>query len=171
MHRLELCNAKTCADELLSLGQINMKMWYLFDWLKNNGELRHGTQAEMVKLYVDDQLVAYSLLENYEACVDKTKCFNGQMYQDLGVLHFVTLPEYRNKGYASKLAKVMYTDIISPILARHSDVFAYITATERAVPLIQRTSIDPRHLVTQFYSDLSFEDKVVKPINRVLVKR
>ena len=164
MHRFEQCNAKVCADELLALGQINMKMWYLFDWLKQYGELRHGTQAEIIKLYVDDVLVAYSLLENYEACTNKVKLFNGEIYQDLGVLHFVTVPEHRKKGYASQLADIMFSDIIRPLLARYPDIKAYVTATERAVPLIQRAGINPSQLVTQFYSDLSFEEKVVKPL-------
>lgn len=165
MLRFESCNAKDCAKELLSLGQINMKMWYLFQWLTEHDELRHGTQAEMVKLYVDEELVAYSLLENYEACTDKSKLYKEQLYQDLGVIHFVTLPEFRKKGYASLVADVTYTELIKPLLARHSDVHAYITATERAVPLMQRTGIDASHLVTQFYSDLTFEQKVVKQIN------
>tara|TARA_R110001592_G_scaffold43042_15_gene139814 strand:- start:586 stop:1092 length:507 start_codon:yes stop_codon:yes gene_type:complete len=165
MLRFESCNAKNCAQELFALGQINMKMWYLFQWLTEHGELRHGTQAEMVKLYADEKLVAYSLLENYEACSDKTKLHKGQLYQDLGVIHFVTLPEHRKKGYASLIADMTYTDLIKPLLARHSNVHAYITATERAVPLMQRTGIDASHLVTQFYSDLTFEEKVVKQIN------
>jgi len=165
MQRFELCNAKECAQELLALGQINMKMWYLFSWLVEHGELRHGTQAEVLKLYVNEQLVAYSLLENYEACDDKVKIFEGDVYRDLGVLHFVTLPEHRNKGYASLLAKQIYKELIVPLLARHQDVNGYIVATERAVPLIQRAGIDPRYLVTQFYSDKTFHKKVIQQIN------
>lgn len=169
MQRIERCNAKHCAQELLSLGPINMKMWYLFEWLTLHEELRHGTQAEMVKLYVNDKLVAYSLLENYEACTDKIKLWQGIFYQNLGVIHFVTLPEYRNKGYASVLASAIYEQIIAPLLARHCDVHAYITATERAVPLMQRTAIKPYQLVTQFYSDITFEEKVVKPLKCALL--
>ncbi|MDN2662534.1 GNAT family N-acetyltransferase [Psychromonas sp. 14N.309.X.WAT.B.A12] len=165
MQRFELCNAKQCAPELLALGQINMKMWYLFTWLVEHGELRHGTQAEVVKLYMDEQLVAYSLLENYEACDDKMKWVEGEVYQDLGVLHFVTLPAHRKKGYASLLAKQIYKQVIIPLLARHQDVNAYIVATERAVPLIQRAGIAPRYLVTQFYSDQTFHKKVIQQIN------
>jgi len=165
MLRFELDNAKNCTEELLALGQINMKMWYTFQWLNEHGELRHGTQAEIVKLYLDDQLVAYSLLENYEACSDKRKCFKGQVYQDLGVVHFVTLPEYRKRGYAGMLADKVYKEYIQPLLARHQGIFCYIVATERAVPLMQRTAISPQHLVTQFYSDITFEEKVVKQIN------
>jgi len=165
MLRFESCNAKTCAQELLDLGQINMKMWYLFQWLVKHGELKNGTQAEIVKLYVDEQLVAYSLLENYEGCSDKRSTFQDQVYADLGVVHFVTLPEHRKKGYASLLADVIYKSFIEPLLSRHKDVFSYIVATERAVPLIQRTAIASHNLVTQFYSDLSFEEKVVKQIN------
>lgn len=165
MLRFELDNAKNCTQELLTLGQTNMKMWYLFTWLKEHGELRYGTQAEIVKLYVDKTLVAYSLLENYEACADKKTIFQGRVYQDLGVVHFVTLPAYRKKGYASLLADVIYKEYIAPLLARHQDTFSYIVATQRAVPLMQRTAIKPCHLVTQFYSELTFEEKVVKQIN------
>ena len=165
MLRFEICNAKSCAEELLALGKINMKMWYLFEWLTLHDELRHGTQAEVIKLYVDEQLVAYSLLENYEACTDKIKSFKGKVYQDLGVIHFVTVPAYRKKGYASLLAEKMYQEVIKPLLARYPDVIAYVTATERAVPLMQRTAIKSTQLVTQFYSDQTFEQKVVIPLS------
>ena len=65
----------------------------------------------MVKLYVNEELVAYSLLENYEARTDKTKLYKGELYRDLGVVHFVTMPKHRNKGYASLVADAMYKDI------------------------------------------------------------
>jgi GNAT superfamily N-acetyltransferase len=165
MQRFEYCNANTCAEELFALGQVNMKMWYLFKWLSKHDQLRHGTQAEMIKLYVNEELVAYSVLENYEARTDKTNLYDGALYQDLGVVHFVTMPEYRKKGYASLVAAVMYTDVIQPLLARYSNNHVYITATEKAVPLMQRTGIDTSNLVTQFYSDLSFKAKVVEIIN------
>jgi GNAT superfamily N-acetyltransferase len=165
MQRFEYCNANTCAEELLALGQINMKMWYLFKWLTEHEQLRHGTQAEMIKLYVNEELVAYSMLENYETRTDKTKLYEGNLYQELGVVHFVTMPEYRKKGYASLVAEMMYNDVIKPLLARYKEVYAYVTATERAVPLMQRTAIDASNLVTQFYSDLTFKEKVVEQIN------
>jgi GNAT superfamily N-acetyltransferase len=165
MHRFEYCNANTCAEELLALGQVNMKMWYLFQWLTQHSQLRHGTQAEMVKLYVNEELVAYSLLENYEARTDKTKLYEGELYQDLGVVHFVTMPEHRKKGYASLVADVMYKDVLRPLLSRHSHNKVYVTATEKALPLILRTGIDAANLVTQFYSDSSFKEKVVQSIN------
>ena len=168
MQRFEYCNAKDCAQELLALGPINMKMWYLFEWLTEHDELRHGTQAEMIKLYVDEEFVAYSLLENYEAATDKKKWHEGVLYQDLGVIHFVTMPVHRKKGYASVVADEMYSKVIKPLLVRYNDVHGYITATERAVPLMQRTGIDSRHLVTQFYSDLTFQQKVVNQINPTL---
>ena len=161
MQRFEYCNAKDCAQEMLNLGQVNMKMWYLFQWLTEHEQLRHGTQAELLKLYVDEQLVAYSLLENYEACMDKTTLFDGTLYQDLGVIHFVTMPDFRKQGYASLLAEVMYRDVIQPLLARHTDVNAYITATGRAVPLMERTPISPAKMVKEFYSEVTFEEKVV----------
>ena len=165
MQRFEYCNANTCAEELLALGQVNMKMWYLFKWLSEHDQLRHGTQAEMIKLYVNEELVAYSLLENYEARTDKTTLHEGELYQDLGVVQFVTMPEYRKKGYASLVADVMYKDVIQPLFARYSNTHVYVTATEKAVPLMQRTGIDNSKLVTQFYSDLSFKVKVAEIIN------
>jgi len=165
MYRFEYCNTNTCAEEMLSLGQTNMKMWQLFQWLKVHGKLRYGTQADIVKLYVNDELVAYSLFENYEYRTDKTRPHNGKLYRDLGVLHFVTQPLHRKKGYASLLADRMYQQIIKPLLARHKHLHPYIIATDRAVPLIQRTDINPIHLVTQFYSDLSFKEKVVDQLN------
>ena len=165
MQRFEYCNANTCAEELLSLGPVNMKMWYLFQWLTEHDQLRYGTQAELIKLYINEELVAYSLLENYEARTDKTKLYEGQLYQDLGVVHFVTMPEHRKRGYASLVANEMYKHVIRPFLARHSDVYVYITATEKAVPLMLRTGINASKLVTQFYSDLSFNEKVVQRIN------
>jgi len=109
--------------------------------------------------------VAYSLLENYEARTDKTTLFEEQLYQDLGVVHFVTIPEYRKKGYASLVADVMYKDVIQPLLARHSNMHVYVTATEKALPLMQRTGIDAVNLVTQFYSDITFKQKVAEHIN------
>ena len=165
MQRFEYCNANTCAEELLALGQVNMKMWYLFQWLTQHSQLNYGTQAEVIKLYVDEKLVAYSLLENYEARADKTKWYEGELYQDLGVVHFVTMPKHRKKGYASLVAHVMYKNVIKPLLARHSHNKVYVTATEKAVPLMQRTGIDAANLVTQFYSDLSFKKKVAESIN------
>lgn len=165
MQRFEYCNANTCTEELLALGQVNMKMWYLFQWLADHGQLRHGTQAEMIKLYVNEELVAYSLLENYEARTDKTKFYEGELYQDLGVVHFVTMPEYRKNGYASLVADMMYKDVIQPLLARHNNTHVYVTATEKAVPLMQRTGINAANLVTQFYSELSFKEKVADVIN------
>ena len=165
MQRFEYCNAKACSEELLALGQVNMKMWYIFKWLSEHDELNHGTQAEMVKLYVDNQLVAYSLLESHEKRKDKHRCYEGVLYQDLGIVHFVTMPEHRQKGYATGLANEMYENIIKPLLMRHSDVHAYIVATGRAVPLMQRTNINAINLVTQFYSEFTFKDKVVEQIN------
>jgi len=165
MQRFEYCNANTCAAELLALGQVNMKMWYLFQWLTDHDQLQHGTQAEMIKLYINEELVAFSLLENYEARTDKTKLYDEKLYQDLGVVHFVTMPKYRKMGYASLVADVMYKDVIQPLLARHSSTNAYVTATEKAVSLMQSTGIDAANLVTQFYSDLSFKEKVAENIN------
>jgi hypothetical protein len=104
-------------------------------------------------------------LENYEARTDKTKAYAGEYYQDLGVVHFVTMPEHRKKGYASLVADVMYKDVIKPLLARHSHNKVYVTATEKAVPIMLRTGINAANLVTQFYSHLSFKDKVVQSIN------
>jgi len=165
MQRFEYCNANTCVEELLALGQVNMKMWFLFQWLAEHDQLRFGIQAEMIKLYVNEELVAYSLLENYEARTDKTKFYKGSLYQDLGVVHFVTMPKYRKKGYASLVADVMYKNVIQPLLARHSNSHVYVTATEKAVALMQRSGIDASNLVTQFYSDLSFKEKVADIIN------
>jgi len=165
MQRFEYCNANTCAEELLALGQINLKMWYLCQSIAEHKQLRHGTQAEMIKLYINEELVAYSLLENYEACTDKTKLYEGALYQNVGVVHFVTMPKHRKKGYASLIADVMYKEVIKPLLARFSDVYVYVIATGQAVPLMQRTEIDFSNLVTQFYSDRTFIEKVVKQIN------
>ncbi|MFT2090580.1 GNAT family N-acetyltransferase [Paraglaciecola sp. 2405UD69-4] len=166
MHRFEYCNGKTCAEEMLALGQINMKMWYLFSWLSKHEKLQHGTQAEVIKLYVNQELVAYSVLENYQGRTDKETLFQGRLYQDLGVVHFVTLPQYRNKGYASLLANKMYQDVIQPLLSRHnsSSKYVYVTATKRAVPLMERTGISDLNLVTEFYSDTSFEKVVASKI-------
>jgi GNAT superfamily N-acetyltransferase len=161
MLRFEHCNVKTCAHELLALGNDNMKMWYMFDWLTKHDELRYGTQAEIIKLYVDEQLVGYGLLENYEACPDRIVHHQSITYQDLGVIHFVTVHEHRNQGYATLLANALYKDIIEPMLARHRDVHAYVVATGRAVPLMERTDIPSINLLKQFYSNLSFQVKVV----------
>ncbi|MEP0354826.1 MAG: GNAT family N-acetyltransferase [Paraglaciecola sp.] len=166
MKRFEYCNAKSCFQELLALGQHNMKMWYLFTWLAEHGELQHGTQAEIIKLYVDNELVAYSLFENYQARLDKLTFYGEQGYQDLGVVHFVTLPSYRNQGFASTLADKMYQDVIQPLLVLPTLNNVYVTATGKAVPLMQRAGIAPKHLITQFYSELSFKQKVVDAITQ-----
>jgi hypothetical protein len=92
----------------------------------------------MIKLYVNQQIVAYNLLENHEARTDKTTLYEGELYQDLGVVHFVTMPEYRKKGYASLVVDVMYKDVIQPLLARYSNTNVYVSATEKVVPLMQR---------------------------------
>ena len=171
MLRFEHCNVKTCADELLALGNNNMKMWNIFQWLVQHDELQYGTQAEIIKLYVDDELVAYSLLENYEARTDKTVHYPEATYQDLGVVHFVTLNDHRKKGYATLLADAMFKDIIAPLLARHtstySNVRAFVTATGRAAPLMERTDICPTQLIKQFYSDASFQVKVVDYLSKI----
>ena len=163
--RFEQTNAKYCAAELIALGNHNMKMWNIFQWLLNHDDLQHGTQAEMIKLYCEDELVAYSLFESFENRSDKVTHFQDKIYQDLGVVHFITFSKHQNKGYASQLANVMYADIIKPLLARHAathtDVYAYVTATGRAVALMERTDILPSQLVKQFYSEASFKVKVV----------
>lgn len=161
MHRFEHCNVKSCTTELLALGNSDMKMWYIFDWLAKHDELRHGTQAEVIKLYIKDEIVAYGLFESYESRSDKMVSYQGVTYQDLGVIHFVTVAQHRNKGYATLLANALYKDIIEPLLARHSNVHAYVTATGRAVPLMQRTEIPTVNLLKEFYSELSFKVKVV----------
>jgi hypothetical protein len=65
MSRFESCNIKTCVHELMALGNNNPRMWNLFNWLPTHDELQYGTQAEIIKLYVEDKLGGYSLLENY----------------------------------------------------------------------------------------------------------
>jgi GNAT superfamily N-acetyltransferase len=161
MSRFERCNVKTCVHELMALGNNNPRMWNLFNWLATHDELQYGTQAEIIKLYVEDKLVGYSLLENYQARTDKVVQHKGVTYQDLGVVHFRTLDLYRNKGYATLLAKEMYSEIIAPMLACHTHVHGYITAIGRASPLMVRTDISPLNLLKEFYSDASFEMKVV----------
>jgi hypothetical protein len=165
MLKFEHCNAKACVQELLALGNNNMKMWNIFQWLSENDELQHGTQAEIIKLYNHDELVGYSLIENFEARSDKSTRHEGVTYQDLGVVHFITLEKYRGKGYATMLASAMYSNIIKPMLGRHTNVHSFVTATGRAAPLMARTDIHPRHLVKQFYSDISFQVKVIDYLN------
>jgi hypothetical protein len=170
MQRFEFCNVKSCVPELLALGNNNMKMWNIFQWLSQNDDLQHGTQAEILKLYVDDELVAYSLLENYLTRRDKVTYYRGGAYpeadyQELGVVHFITLDQHRNKGYATLLAEALYSDILAPMLAEfcqcNCGIQPYVTATGRAAPLMARTALSPTHLITQFYSDATFELKVV----------
>lgn len=161
MLRLEQGNVKDSVQEFLRLGNSNMKMWNIFQWLSKHKELQHGTQAEVIKLYCHNKLVGYSLIENFEARVDKSVRYKGTTYQDLGVVHFITLDQHRNKGYATLLADAMYSDIIQPMLTRHTQVHAFVTATGRAAPLMTRTGISPCHLVKQFYSEQSFKTKVI----------
>ena len=161
MLRFKRCNVKNCTAEFLALGNINMKMWYLFEWLDKHDELQNGTQAESIKLYANDELVGYALLENFEARTDKITHYQGAIYQDLGVVHFVTVDKHRNQGYATLLANALYNDIIEPMLIRFCHINAYITATGRAAPLMERTEIPTTNLIKQFYSDASFKAKVV----------
>lgn len=167
MQRFEICNVKACVPELLALGNNNMKMWNIFQWLSQHDDLQNGTQAEIIKLYVDDELVGYSLLENYQARSDKITHYQGaypnRVYQELGVVHFITLEQHRNKGYATLLAEAMVKDIIQPMLDSDNDssVHSYVTATGRAVPLMERTDLPANKLIKQFYSLDSFEEKVV----------
>ncbi|MEP1552730.1 MAG: GNAT family N-acetyltransferase, partial [Paraglaciecola sp.] len=71
----------------------------------------------------------------------------------------------RNKGYASSLADIMYKDVIKPLLNKPSSHNVYVTASGKAVPLMQQTGIPTKNLITQFYSELSFKRKVVDVIN------
>lgn len=170
MLRIESCNVKTCVKELVGLGNNNMKMWNLFQWLLDHDDLEHGTQAEIVKLYVNDELAAYSLLENYQHRTDKNVIHKGISYQELGIIHFVTLSQHQNKGYATLLADTLYTDILRPILNEHLQNnkldHAYFIATGRAVALMERTDLPAMNLIKQFYSDASFEEKVVQYLTR-----
>lgn len=161
MPTFEYDNVKNCVDELLALGNNNMKMWNIFQWLSKHDELQRGTQAEIIKLYVNEELVGYSVFENYQYRSDKIVQHKGIHYQDLGVVHFITLEQHRNQGYASLLADEMYREVVEPLLLAHTGVKAYVTATGRAGPLMARTDIRPYNLVQQFYSDLTFESKVV----------
>jgi hypothetical protein len=170
MQRFKFCNVKACIPELLALGNHNMKMWNIFQWLSQNDDLQYGTQAEILKLYVNDELVAYSLFENYLERTDKVTYYRGGTYseanyQELGVVHFVTFKQHRKKGYATSLADVMYSDILNPLLVRfcqhHCDIQPYITATGRAAPLMERTSLSPIYLIKEFHSVATFEKKVV----------
>lgn len=169
MLRIESCNAKTCVEELVALGNNNMKMWNLFQWLLDHDDLQHGTQAEVVKLYVNDELAAYSLLENFQQRTDKNVIHKGKSYQELGIIHFITLAQHQNKGYATLLADILYKDILKPILDEHlkKNKFdrAYFIATGRAVALMERTQLPTLNLIKQFYSDASFEEKVVQYLN------
>ena len=79
----------------------------------------------------------------------------------MGIIHFVTVNAHRNKGYATLLANTLYQDMIEPMLNRYNDFYAYVTATGRAVPLMERTGIPSVHLIKQFYSEVSFKEKVV----------
>jgi GNAT superfamily N-acetyltransferase len=160
MLKFERCSVKSCVDELIALGKKNERMWNLFNWLANNDELQHGTQAEIIKLYVEGDLAGYSLLESYQDRTDKITLHEGITYQDLGIVHFRTLDKYRNQGYATQLANAMYNDIVKPLLAAHSDVHAYVAATGRAAPLMARTEIPASNLIQEFYSEVSFGVKV-----------
>ena len=174
MLRIESCNVKTCVNELVGLGNNNMKMWNIFQWLLEHDELQNGTQAEIIKLYVNDELAAYSLLENYQDRTDKTVIYKNISYQELGIIHFITLDQHRNKGYATLLADAMYNDILKPLLDKQLDNIqdkhhiknqsdrAYFIATGRAVALMERTNLSNMNLIKQFYSDASFEEKVVR---------
>lgn len=167
MLRFEHCKVNACVNELLALGNHNDKMWNIFSWLASHDELQYGTQAEIIKLYVDNTLIGYSLFENYEARNDKIIQHKEKVYRELGVVHFITLNAHRNKGYASLLADSLFTNIIAPMLARHQDVYAYVVATGRAAPLMERTKIPANNLIKQFYSDASFEEKVVNYLKQL----
>ena len=122
MPTFEYDNVKNCVDELLALGNNNMKMWNIFQWLSKHDELQRGTQAEIIKLYVNEELVGYSVFENYQHRSDKIVQHKGTHYQDLGVVHFITLEQHRNKGYASLLADEMYREVVEPLLLAHTGV-------------------------------------------------
>lgn len=160
MIRFEKCMATDCIEEMIAFKNENYKMETMFNAIHENGKLNHGTVAELVKLYVDETLVGYSLFENYEKREGKSLTHNDIQYNDLGVVHFVTSSEYRGKGYASKLADEMFKRIVNPLLNKYGDN-SYVVATGRAVPLMQRTKLDSNKLVTQFYSEVTFEEKVV----------
>ena len=143
-------------------------MWNIFQWLSQHDQLQHGTQADIIKLYAHHELVAYCLLENYHARTDKRTPYKGVVYQDLGVIHFVTVDKHRNKGYASLLANALYESKVEPMLKAHHNHninHAFFTATGRAAPIMARTNIAAHHLVKQFYSDQSFATKVGDYLN------
>jgi hypothetical protein len=64
------------------------------------------------------------------------------------------------------LANALYKNIIEPMLARYNDFHVYVIATGRAVPLMERTDIPSKYLIKQFYSDLSFKEKVVNYLRK-----
>jgi hypothetical protein len=158
------CNAKERKQELFEFAAKNGEMSFMFEWLFTHDELQYGTQAEMVLLYVDNELVSYGLLEDWQFRTDKTNVDNGQVYRNLGLIHFVTKHEDRRKGYGTILAKRLYTDIIEERLEAHKgddNINFYMTAGGAAA-LMKKSGIRPYALIPQMYSDVSFPIKVVK---------
>lgn len=136
------------------------RMGTMYTWLMKHGSLEHGTVLEAIKLYCDNELVAYAVFESYEHRSDKVITVDGESYRDLGMVHFRTKPECRGRGYATMLADALYTDVISPLLAQH-EKNSFVMATGDAIQLMKRSGMDMNRLSTSFYSDVSFKEKVL----------
>jgi hypothetical protein len=158
--RFEHSMINTCADELLKFAKENNFKYFLYEFLLENGELQHGMKVEIIKLYCNDDLVGYASIESNEFRKDKVTIYNQTVYQDLGLIHFATALNHRNKGYASLLANIFYKDVVTPLFSRH-DKNSFIIATGRAIALIERTGIDMDRVVLDFYSPITFENKVI----------
>jgi hypothetical protein len=165
--RLEHCMANTCAEELFIFSKENNINYAVYEWLITHESLEYGTKVELIKLYSNNELVGYASIENFESRNDKTNYHQGIAYQELGLIHFVTSLNHRNKGFATLLSNAFYSDIIKPLLERH-DNNSFIISTGRATPLIERTGINMDRVLLEFYSDASFIRKVVntRKINR-----
>ncbi len=161
--------ANESAHELLSFTKRNNIIHNLFEWLTSHDELQHGATAEVIKLYNDNVLVGLAWIENFEARTDKFTKFNNTIYQDLGLVHYAVDLEHRNKGYGSLLADQMHEKIVKPLLSRYND-YAFILATGRAYKLISRTGVNMARVVPDFYSEKTFERKVVNLLNTNVIQ-
>lgn len=132
----------------------------IFNYLRTNNSLAHGTIAEGVVVYQNNEIVAYAFIENFENRDDKVINHNNVHFHDLGVIHFRTKMSLRGKGYASFVAKHFYSDIIKPLFERNRPN-SFILATGDAVPIILKAGLSPNKIATEFYSANTFESKVL----------
>tara|TARA_Y100001973_G_C5182398_1_gene325672 strand:- start:274 stop:837 length:564 start_codon:yes stop_codon:yes gene_type:complete len=154
-------NTQDVAAELSKLTSDNGLVWYPLEYLINHGEYSNGTVGEVVMLYRNNKLVAYSFIESYEHRDDKVFYHNDQGYKHLGHVHFLTDSSVRGLGVASYVARELKNRILDPLLSRNPDN-SFILATGGAISPVLKAGFPANRLTTDYFQQSSFAEKVIE---------